>query len=279
MSIPRLWKRLLLLPFAGVLLFANGPVFEQSGFSSDSQEGWKPWAARPEIAPKTYIDTKHSRGSAGALAISGKNNPAAYGGWQRAVDGIKGGQWYRLTAHYRVEGATYEPLQVLTRLTWMKGTKRTGQPEYGYRTSIDGEWKRVVVEVPAPADATAANLEFYLGNAPKATVWWDDIRLEEMPAVKPRLVTVASINFRPSRTKSPEDNVRLFADAVERNVKDKADIILLPEGITIVGTGKGYADVAETIPGPSTEALGKLAPSGRESGSPSPAPRSLSTAS
>jgi hypothetical protein len=85
----------------------------------------------------------------------------------------------------------------------MKGTKRTGQPEYGYRTSIDGEWKRVVVEVPAPADATAANLEFYLGNAPKATVWWDDIRLEEMPAVKPRLVTVASINFRPSRTKSP----------------------------------------------------------------------------
>ena len=259
MSIPRSSKRLLLLPFACAVLFANGPVFEQSGFTSSSPEGWKSWAARPEIAPKTYVDAKRSRGSAGALAISGNNNPSAYGGWQRAVEGIKGGHWYRLTAHYRVEGATYEPLQVLTRLEWINGKKRTGQPEYGHRTSIDGDWKRVVLEAPAPADASAANLEFYLGNAPKATVWWDDIRLEEIPAPTPRLVTVASINLRPSRTKSAEENVRLFIEAVERTVKDKADIILLPEGITIVGNGKKYADVAESIPGPSTAALGEAA--------------------
>ena len=31
------------------------------------------------------------------------------------------------------------------------------------------------------------------------------------------------------------------------------DLILLPEGITVVGTGKKYAEVAEPIPGPTTQ--------------------------
>ena len=36
-------------------------------------------------------------------------------------------------------------------------------------------------------------------------------------------------------------------------------MILLPEGITVVGTGKSFADVAETVPGPTTQRLGELA--------------------
>jgi len=36
-------------------------------------------------------------------------------------------------------------------------------------------------------------------------------------------------------------------------------VILLPEGITIIGTGKTFADVAETVPGPTTATLGELA--------------------
>ena len=39
----------------------------------------------------------------------------------------------------------------------------------------------------------------------------------------------------------------------------KTDVILLPEGITVVGTGKQYVDVAETIPGPTTISLGDVA--------------------
>jgi predicted amidohydrolase len=38
-----------------------------------------------------------------------------------------------------------------------------------------------------------------------------------------------------------------------------ADVVLLPEGITVVGTGKTPADVAETVPGPTTAKLGELA--------------------
>jgi predicted amidohydrolase len=245
------------LMVSGALL-ASGPLFEQSTFSG-KQDGWKAWAARAEIAPETFVDAKHSRGEGGALAISGNGNPAAYGGWQREVDGIQPGHWYRLTAHYRVEGATYEPLQVLSRLDWRAGQKRTGQPDYGYQTTVEGDWKRVVLEAPAPSGATGVTLELYLGNAPKATVWWDDIRLEEMAAPSPRPVTVASINLRPAKTKSAAENVGLFLDAIEKTVKQKADIILLPEGITVVGNGQKYVDVAESIPGPTTERLGECA--------------------
>ncbi len=250
---------LLFIALACSTLHASEPFYDQSTFHATSSEGWSAWSARPEIAPRTFIDPKASRGGAGALAISGNNNPAAYGGWERSVDGINPGKWYRLTAHYRVEGATYEPLQVVSRLSWYSAAKRTGQPDYGYRVSPDGDWKRVILEAPAPPAASAAKIELYLGNAPKATVWWDDIRLEEIPTPAPRLVTVASINLRPSSTKAAAENVRLFREAIDRTVKEKADIILLPEGITVVGTGKKYADVAEAVPGPTTEALGESA--------------------
>jgi predicted amidohydrolase len=37
------------------------------------------------------------------------------------------------------------------------------------------------------------------------------------------------------------------------------DLLCLPEGITVVGTGKRYDEVAEPVPGPTTTRLGRLA--------------------
>ena len=39
----------------------------------------------------------------------------------------------------------------------------------------------------------------------------------------------------------------------------KADIICLPEGATLAGTGLNYISASESIPGPSTKFLGELA--------------------
>jgi predicted amidohydrolase len=47
----------------------------------------------------------------------------------------------------------------------------------------------------------------------------------------------------------------LIAEAACR----KADLVVLGETLTCVGLGKSYADVAEPIPGPSTEYFGRLA--------------------
>jgi predicted amidohydrolase len=42
-------------------------------------------------------------------------------------------------------------------------------------------------------------------------------------------------------------------------VTEPVDLVCLPEGITVIGTGKSYADVSEAAPGPTTERLGRLA--------------------
>jgi predicted amidohydrolase len=50
-----------------------------------------------------------------------------------------------------------------------------------------------------------------------------------------------------------------FIRLAEDRIEGRADLIVFPEGITVVGTGKSYADVAETVPGPTTEKLGAFA--------------------
>ncbi len=67
------------------------------------------------------------------------------------------------------------------------------------------------------------------------------------------------MNFRPDRTASAAESVERFAALIDAAVPPGTDVILLPEGITVVGTGKTYAEVAESVPGPSTERLGQLA--------------------
>lgn len=252
----------LMFGLAGAL--AAGPLHvRQAGFRPGPggiPPGWRTWSARPEIAPRTFVDHVHYRHQPGALAISGNSNAAACGGWEYAVTGIEAGKWYRFTTYYRAEGLQYEPLQVVSRLDWATTDgKRAGQPDYGYWVRPEGEWRRVTLEAPAPEKAAAVKLQLFLQNAPHATVWWDEISLEQIVAPAPRTVTVAAINLRPQKTGSAAESVRQFVEAIERAVKSKADIILLPEGITVVGTGKKYADVAETIPGPTTARLAEVA--------------------
>ena len=240
---------LALLLGASALVFAAEPVlYRQSG-----ADGWTRWAAREEIAPRTFVE-------AGALAISGDSNVAAHGGWERTVSGVEPGKWYRLEARYRTSGVAHESLQVLARLDWVTSAgKRAGQPEYAWRTEQQGEWKLVAVEAPAPkAGTVGVKLQLYLSNAPQGTVWWKDVTLAQTAPPAPRPVRVASINLRPRNSATPAASVDAFLGLVKA-VPGPQDLFLLPEGITVVGTGKSYAEVAETVPGPTTERLGEMA--------------------
>src|SRR5688500_14069585 len=100
-------KHLLLL-LAALSGAANGSLnVVQSGFSAvpgGTPSGWTVWSARPEIAPRAYVDEHRNRDGPGSLAISGNGNAAAYGGWERTVRGVAGGTWYRLVAHYQAAG-------------------------------------------------------------------------------------------------------------------------------------------------------------------------------
>jgi predicted amidohydrolase len=254
----------LFLLLCAACVSAAGPVgIQQSEFklgAGSVPAGWTTWAPRPEIAPRTFVDMIHNRAKPGSLAISGNGNPAEFGGWEYAVQGIEPGKWYRFVAYYRAEGVRYEPLQVLAWLDWATAMgKRAGQPDYVYWMEPDGDWTKVSLDAAAPEKAAAVKLQLFLANAPQATVWWDEVSLDEIPTPAPRKVTVAAVNFRPQRSPSAAESIRRFLEVVDRTVPENADIIILPEGITIVGTGKKYGDVAEPVPGPTTKMLGEAA--------------------
>jgi hypothetical protein len=164
-------------------LAAAAPLHvEQSAFHAGADgvpPGWKTWAARPEIAPRTLVDSIHYRKRPGALAISGNSNAAEYGGWEYPVANVEPRQWYRFVAYYRAEGLQYEPLQVVARLDWMTAQgRRAGEPDYAYAVTPEGEWRRVTLDAPAPEAAAAVKLQLFLQNAPYATLWWDDISFD-----------------------------------------------------------------------------------------------------
>src|SRR5574340_675292 len=243
------WTAILLLAGSA---WAQLPL-RQTHFA-DPPQGWTKWSPRAEIAPRAWVDAD------GTLALAGNSNPAVYGGWEYTARGVVPGRWYRFTARYRGVGFTFENGQILARLEWSAASgKRAGQPDFVYEAKRDGAWTQLTLDAPAPPGAAAVKIQLRLTNAPQATVWWDNVTLEETPAPKPRPVTIASVNYRPAKASGPEDSVRQFLDVIEKKVPAGADLILLPEGITVVGTGMKYADVAEPIPGRTTSVLSELA--------------------
>jgi hypothetical protein len=130
--------------------------------------GWTTWAQREEIKPRCFVDTVNYRSAPDSLAISGNSNSAEYGGWVFPIANIKAGQYYQLTAYYRTRSVPYEQRQVVARLVWSNQLgQQVGQADYAYETSVEGEWKRLTLRVPAPPQAARVNLELRLGWAPR----------------------------------------------------------------------------------------------------------------
>jgi predicted amidohydrolase len=255
-------QHVLVLLFCGCLAAAPLHVHESAFVAglNGLPSGWTTWSARAETAPRMFVDSMQYRTKPGALAISGASNPAEHGGWERPVSGIEAGEWYRFVAYYRAEAVPSESWQIVARLDWRNAAnQRAGQPDYIYKASREGRWTKVTLDTQAPEKATSAVVQLYLSNAPQGTVWWDDISLDKIAAPGMRQVRVASINLRPEASGSAAESVSRFIEAIEHTAPAKTDVILLPEGITVVGTKKTYAEVAETIPGPTTTRLGEIA--------------------
>jgi predicted amidohydrolase len=73
------------------------------------------------------------------------------------------------------------------------------------------------------------------------------------------MVRIAPIHHRPQEPPTTQENLTQFAGFIDKAGEQKADIVCLPEGITVVSTGKNYLEVSEPVPGPTTNFLGQLA--------------------
>jgi predicted amidohydrolase len=151
---------------------------------------------------------------------------------------------------------------VLARVVWSDAKrKQVGPAEFPLTSPhhLTDDWTAVTGLYLAPTGAAEAQLELHLRWAADGEVLWRNVGLTETTPPTPRKVRLAAVNYRPRNTKSPQENLERFAKLIAEAASQKADIVCLPEGITAVGTGKKYADVAESIPGPSTEFLGQSA--------------------
>jgi len=224
------------------------PAILVSAHSLCAQD-WHAWSPRDEITPKLSRQGDE-------LIAEGKGNPAVFGGWERSFSGVVPGHWYRLELRYRATGLTYEPLQTPVRLDWQTAAgKRAGQPDYVWQVSTEGDWRVASLTAPSPEKASSVNVQLILQNAPNATIRWKNVDFKPAGAPKPRVARIATIRLHPRGA----DPVARFIETADARVPAGSDIILLPEGVTVVGTGKKYADVAEPIPGPTTQRLGELA--------------------
>lgn len=208
---------------------------------------WTPWSPRPEVLPNV------TRTEA-TLSISSEQNPGAFGGWHREVRGIEPGHWYRLSAGYHSRGLNTFNRQVLARVEWLDSAgKRAGLPDFAVANGSTFE-----LHVPAPSRAAKAVLQLYLAHARHASVDFNDVKFEPADVPPVRSVTIAAVNLRPAKSTSSEASVELFARTAEA-IPAPVDLIVLPEGITVIGTGKTYVDVAEPAAGPTAVRLGAVA--------------------
>lgn len=230
-----------------------------TGFS-DPPKGWAGWSPRAQIAPAFSIDPRGGRDGKGALKIAIGANSAQIGAWRTTVMGIKPNQPYRIAADCRCENIKYIGQCVSVRLHWQdKSGKRVREPDNATATSRDGDWRAIDYCVVSPENAFSLMLELEFRWSAGGSVMWDRIGVTELDELPKKLVRLATIHHRPRGTKSAAESVAAFWRIAQANAGERADLLCLPEGITVVGNGKKYVDVAEPIPGPTTQTIAALA--------------------
>ena len=224
-----------------------------------STADWKPYAVREEIAPRSFTE----RDVAGrlVLGLAGRGDDAVDGRWVREAPVVPG-RTYAFRVSWKAQNVESPARSVLARLVFLDAAGEPMRPmEYpvaGRRDSADG-WTPAGGVYPAPEKAAKVRLELHLRWTANGEVRFRHADFQEMTPLPPRRVTLATVNHRPRDTKSAEESRERFVRLVEEAAAKGADIVCLPEGITLVGNGLKYAQVAEPIPGPSTEFLAALA--------------------
>jgi predicted amidohydrolase len=168
----------------------------------------------------------------------------------------------RLTAQFRASNIESLARNVIASVVWLdENGNQTADPEFADTTiapDADG-WRKIEAIVAVPKKAKAAEIQLRLRWSGIGKVEWRRVELNASEAPAPRIVKVASVNHRPRGKKTAMENLEGFAKLIDRAGEKKADIVCLPEAITLIGRGSDYLANVEPIPGPSTQFLGKVA--------------------
>jgi predicted amidohydrolase len=248
----------------------------EAGESPDDG-GWTTGAPRDEIRPEFACEPDDGPGRRATLVIRAGQRDGVDGYWTKAFP-VAGGRYYHFDARYETKGVDVPRRSVVAEVHWrdakgqhvpldepavsgyLRGATPMAETEFPTTRGDGGRgWTEVSDTYRAPSRATRAVVELHLRWARGGEVRWGGVSLTETPAPPPRTVRLATVHFKPSGGKTPEDNRRMYEPLVAEAARQKADLVVLGETLTYPGLGKKYHELAEPVPGPSTEYFGRLA--------------------
>jgi predicted amidohydrolase len=243
---------------------------------SQTLEGWTSKSPRPDAAPAfTHLPTAGPHGGP-CLEISSDHRSGLHGWWQKTVP-VAGGRWYHFKILRQADNLPQPRRNAVPRLFWLdennqpplretptKTTYREGEipraePEYpADGAELDG-WTSVSGIFQAPPAAVSARIELAFRWAPSAKLRWAAPQLVEVPAPDPRVVRLAAVHYQPAAGETPAEKCAQFEPLIRRAAELRADLVVLPETLTWFGSHKPAAEVAESLPGPSSAYFAELA--------------------
>lgn len=256
---------------------SENPSGAGTGSRAEQQANeWKTLSPREEIQPQFRFHPKGGPQSQGSLEITADERPGLMGSWVRTFP-VTGGKPYLFTCFRRTEGVDIPRRTAEVRLLWQNdagsavlrdektypsyrpGDIPRAEPEYVHDTRpVENGWTEVSGIFQAPQAATQVLVELNYHWEPSGTIEWSLPVITETTPIEPRKARLATIHYCPTAGKTPMEKCQQFAPLIAEAAEKKADLVVLPETLTYFGTGLSFSDVAETIPGPSTEYFGEL---------------------
>ena len=244
-----------------ILLLILSPSCTNERSFDTSGTPWQFKAQREEIAPTHWVDDDVLYEEKATLALSGDGKAYARGNWNLEID-VTPGKFYEFQSYYRQTKVDLPNRSVLARIIWQgKDGKQIMRAEYPrtLREKTSNHWNIIQQRYRVPENAVTAKLELVYQWDSDGIVHFTEATFSEVLEIGSRLVNLAAIHYRPENTSTARENLDQYSKYIGMAADSNADIVCLPEAITLVGTGKSYVEASEPVPGPSTEYLGSLA--------------------
>jgi hypothetical protein len=214
-----------------------------SGLAAD----WTPW--QPEWEPARCSLRVTPEG----LVVDAQA-PYAVGGVRQKL-GLRGQQAYAIEAAGSLRQVPDPYQAVLVRLLWTRAGETlhpAGVLVRGPR--MEGPVARFADVLVAPEEADGAKLSLEVQWPRGGAVTWQHVSVRPCDPPSPRRVRVGTVYLRP-RESTPAHNLDLWCEQIDAAGRLNLDIVCLSESILVVGTSARASDVAEPIPGRTTERL------------------------
>lgn len=244
--------------------------------NTEDHDGWVPMSQRDETRPKFSFAPAGGARESAVLSITTSQSVGENGWFQKSFP-VTGGKYVRFHAVRHASNIAAPHRSCVVRIEWKDaggksvlsdlpdtlksaaGDVPLAEPEHPLDGATDADGGTTVEgRYRVPTRATQAIVELHLQWAPNAKCRWSDVVFEEVAATAPRKVRLATIHYTPTG-KSPRANCEEYAGLIADAAAQRADLIVLGETVPYVRVSLKPHEVAEPIPGPTTDYFAGLA--------------------